>query len=41
VSLNDIAADLGPLPESDENARLQRESFKALDGSGIDLLKAL
>jgi hypothetical protein len=31
VSLNDIAADLGPLPESDENARLQRESFKALD----------
>jgi hypothetical protein len=27
----DAAAELGPLPESDENARLQRESFKALD----------
>jgi hypothetical protein len=26
-----IATELGPLPESDENARLQRESFKALD----------
>ena len=26
-----MAADLGPLPESDENARLQRESFKALN----------
>jgi hypothetical protein len=31
VSLNNITAELGPLPESHENARLQRESFKALD----------
>jgi hypothetical protein len=31
VNHKDITAKLGPLPQSDENARLQRESFKALD----------
>jgi tetratricopeptide (TPR) repeat protein len=30
VNLKDFSAKLGPLPQSDENARLQRESFKAL-----------
>lgn len=31
MSLNDLSSQLGPLPESDENARLQRESIKALN----------
>jgi hypothetical protein len=31
VSLDDLAAGLGPLPQSDNNARLQRESVKALN----------
>ena len=31
VSLDDLASELGPLPQSDENARLQRESIKALN----------
>ena len=30
MGLDDLAAGLGPLPQSDENARLQRESQKAL-----------
>lgn len=30
MSLDDLADQLGPLPKSDENARLQRESIKAL-----------
>ena len=30
MSLNEFADQLGPLPRSDENARLQRESIKAL-----------
>jgi len=30
VNLKDFSTKLGPLPQSDENARLQRESFKAL-----------
>jgi hypothetical protein len=30
VSHDDLTSQLGPLPESDENARLQRESIKAL-----------
>jgi hypothetical protein len=31
VSLDDLADQLGPLPQSGENARLQRESIKALN----------
>lgn len=30
MSLDDLADQLGPLPKSDENARLQRESIKGL-----------
>ena len=30
MSHDDLTSQLGPLPESDENARLQRESIKAL-----------
>jgi hypothetical protein len=40
VSLDDFTSQLGPLPKSDENARLQRESIKALNGllAGLDEL---
>lgn len=31
MNLDDIGSQLGPLPKSDENARLQRESIKALN----------
>ena len=37
---NDLARELGPLPQSDDKARLRRESFKALSSflSGNDSL---
>ena len=40
MSLDDFTSQLGPLPKSDENARLQRESIKALNGllAGLDEL---
>src|SRR5260370_25809627 len=31
VTLDDLSSQLGPLQETDENARLQRESIKALN----------
>ena len=31
MSFDDLSSQLGPLPQSDENARLQRESIKALN----------
>jgi hypothetical protein len=40
VDRNDLARELGPLPQSDDKARLRRESFKALSSflSGNDSL---